>query len=98
MVCFIKRFTSFRLGIWKEKRVTYTGSDCFMQKLSFCLQSSLSASRFAAEQTLYGLMNNRLVSAVVINPSSEGLTDHSTGGLMLQGMHKSEGFIRPYGV
>ena len=52
-------------------------------------RSSLSASRFAAGQTLYGLMNNRLVSAVVINPSSEGLTDHSTGGLMLQDMHKS---------
>jgi len=43
-------------------------------------------------------MNNRLGSAVVINPSSEGMTDHSTGGLMLQDMDKSEEFIRPYGV
>jgi len=60
------------------------------------LASALRA--FAAEQTLYGLMNNRLVSAVVINPSPEGITDHSTGGLMLQDMHKSEGFIKPYGV
>jgi len=96
LVYCINQFTSFRLRIWKEKRDT--GSDCFMQKWLFCLKSSLDASRLAAGQTLYGLMNNRLVSPVVINPSSEGLTDHSTGGLMLQDMHKSEGFIRPYGV
>ncbi len=43
MVFFIKRFTSFRLGIWKEKRVTYTGSDCFMQKWLFCLKSLFGA-------------------------------------------------------
>ena len=96
LLCFIKRVTSFRFGIWKEKRDT--GSDCFMQKWLFCLKSSLDASRLTAEQTLYGLMNNRLAAAAVINPSSEGLTDHSTGGLMLQDMDKSEEFIRPYGV
>ena len=47
---------------------------------------SLDAVRLAAGQTLYRLMNNRLSTLHVvwsINPGSEGLTDHSTGWLML---------------
>ncbi len=58
----------------------------------FSLQSSLRRSRaFAAGQTLYGLMDNRLASAVVINPSSEGMTDHSTGRLDTAGHAQVKG-------
>ncbi len=47
---------------------------------------SLDAVRLASGQTLYRLMNNRLGTLQMmwsINPGSEGLTDHSTGWLML---------------
>jgi len=47
---------------------------------------SLDAVRLATGQTLYRLMNNRLGSLQVVwslNPGSEGMTDHSTGFLML---------------
>ena len=46
----------------------------------------LDAVRLAAGQTLYRLMNNRLGTLQMmwtLNPGSEGLTDHSTGWLML---------------
>jgi len=46
----------------------------------------LDAVRLAAGQTLYRLMNNRLGTLQMmwsINPGSEGMTDHSTGWLML---------------
>jgi len=46
----------------------------------------LDAVRSASGQTLYRLMNNRLGTLQVvwsINPGSEGMTDHSTGFLML---------------
>jgi len=55
-------------------------------KMLWGLKSSLDAMRLAAGQTLYRLMNNRLSTLQVvwsINPGSEGLTDHSTGWLML---------------
>ena len=45
-----------------------------------------SCSAVAAGQTLYRLMGDRLGPLLVVwstNPGSEGLTDHSTGGLML---------------
>jgi len=46
----------------------------------------LDAVRLASGQTLYRLMNNRLGTLQMmwsINPGSEGMTDHSTGWLML---------------
>ena len=46
----------------------------------------LDAVRLAPGQTLYRLMNNRLGTLQMMwstNPGSEGLTDHSPGGLML---------------
>jgi len=49
-------------------------------------ESSLDAVRLASGQTLYRLMNNRLGTLQMmwsLNPGSEGMTDHSTGFLML---------------
>ncbi len=46
----------------------------------------LDAVRLASRQTLYRLMNNRLGTLQMMwstNPGSEGMTDHSTGWLML---------------
>ncbi len=46
----------------------------------------LDAVRLATGQTLYRLMNDRLGPLQMMwstNPGSEGLTDHSTGWLML---------------
>ncbi len=48
--------------------------------------SGVLARRLAAGQTLYRLMGYRLGPLLVVwstNPGSEGLTDHSPGGLML---------------
>ncbi len=79
LVFFIKRFTSFRFGIWKEKRVTYTGSDWFMQKWSFCLNPPLDAVRLASGQARYRRMLNRLGPLQLkVNPGSGALAGRST--------------------
>ena len=46
---------------------------------------------FDSEQTLYRLMRNRLGTLRLQNPGSEGMADHSTGGLMLQDMIQVRG-------
>ncbi len=51
------------------------------------VEGKVLARGLAAGQTLYRLMGDRLGPLLVAwstNPGSEGLTDHSPGGLMLQ--------------
>ena len=58
----------------------------YIEKFHSFSSLSLDAVRLASGQTLYRLMNNRLGTLQMmwsINPGSEGLTDHSTGWLML---------------
>ena len=58
----------------------------YIEKFHSFRSPPLDAVRLASGQPLYRLMNNRLGTLQMmwtLNPGSEGLTDHSTGWLML---------------
>ena len=79
----------------------------FLQLIKFSLRRFTTLTRFteaqlgprsgfalAAGQTLYRLMRNRLGTLWLQDPGPEGMTDHSTGCLMLQDMIQVRGIHR----